>query len=90
MLTYLDAVELSTLTEQEIEAIAEHEHIPEMCAAEMGAYLMQGPNGTPALKKILLDDIAHAESKGHEEHAKKLKMVLWHFLETHPENPKNK
>ena len=32
MLTYEDCLELSDLTEEEIEAISEHEHLPEMAA----------------------------------------------------------
>ena len=31
MLTYEDCVELSDLTEEEIEAVAQHEHLPEIC-----------------------------------------------------------
>ena len=34
MLTIQDCIELSELTEEEILAIAEHEHIPEMAAIE--------------------------------------------------------
>ena len=36
MLTIQDCIELSELSEDEILAIAEHEHIPEMAAVEMG------------------------------------------------------
>ena len=38
MLTYEDCVELSDLTEEEIEAIAQHEHLPEMAALEPVSY----------------------------------------------------
>jgi hypothetical protein len=40
MLTYQDCVELSDLTEDEIDAIARHERLPEMAALEMGSYLV--------------------------------------------------
>ena len=39
MLTYEDCVELSDLTEEEIEAVAQHEHLPEIVALELGSYL---------------------------------------------------
>ena len=39
MLTLEDCIGLSGLDEEEILAIAEHEHIPEMAALEMGYYL---------------------------------------------------
>ena len=43
MLTIQDCIELSELSEDEILAIAEHEHIPEMAAVEMGNYLCHTP-----------------------------------------------
>ena len=43
MLTLEDCIELSDLSEEEILAIAEHEHIPEMVAVELGAYLVHTP-----------------------------------------------
>ena len=38
VLTLQDCIALSDLTEEEILAIAEHEHIPEIVAAELGNY----------------------------------------------------
>ena len=38
MLTLQDCIELSELSEEEILAIAEHEHIPEMLAIELGNF----------------------------------------------------
>ncbi len=43
MLTYEDCVGLTDLTEEEIEAIAQHEHLPEIIAAELGCYLVHDP-----------------------------------------------
>jgi hypothetical protein len=45
MLTIEDCIALSDLTEEEIDAIAEHEHIPEMLAIELGSYLVHLPDG---------------------------------------------
>lgn len=86
MLSYEDCVALCDLTDEEIAAIAEHEHIPRMAAAALGAYLISTPEGVPALKRIILDDIAAAEARGNKQHALKLRMVLRHFVETHPEH----
>ena len=41
MLTYDDCVALCAASKREIEAIAEHEHIPLIAAAEMANYLCQ-------------------------------------------------
>ncbi len=86
MLTYQDCVELSDLTEEEIEAIAQHEHLPEMAALEMGSYLIHTPEGIPMIKRIILDDIEEARRHGHSQQALQLKLVLKHFVDTHPGN----
>jgi hypothetical protein len=84
MLCYEDCVGLSDLTEEEIEAIAQHEHLPEMAALEMGSYLVHTPGGAPLIKRIILDDIEEARRRGHAGKALQLKLVLKHFVETHP------
>jgi hypothetical protein len=89
MLTYEDCVGLSDLTEDEIEAIAEHEHIPEIVAAELGSYLVHSDDGVPKIRRIILDDIESAEKKGDVEHAITLKLVLKHFVDTHPQSGLN-
>lgn len=87
MLSYEDVIELSELTEDEIAAIAEHEHIPEICAAEYGYYLCHSPDGTPKLRRMILDDIEHARRQGDTTKVMKLRKVLAHFAKTHPERP---
>ncbi len=84
MLTYEDCVELSDLTEEEIEAIAQHEHLPEMAALELGSYLVHTEEGVPMIKRIILDDIEDARRHGHAQKVLQLKLVLKHFVETHP------
>ena len=84
MLSYQDCVELSDLTEEEIEAIAEHEHLPEMAALELGSYLVHSPEGVPMIKRIILEDIEEERRRGHADKALKLKLVLKHFVDTHP------
>jgi len=86
MLTYEDVRELSELTEEEIEAIAEHEHIPEICAAEFGYYLCHSGNGLPMLRRIILDDIEAAQRAEDYEKEMKLRTVLRHFIQSHPEH----
>jgi len=85
MLTLEDCIALSDLTEDEILAIAEHEHIPEIVAAEMGSYLVHSPDGVPLLKRMILDDIEGAKKRGDLAHALKLRLVLRHFIQTHPD-----
>lgn len=83
MLTLQDCIELSDLTEDEILAIAEHEHIPEMVAAELGNYLVHTPSGERKIRRMIRDDIARAREHGNLRHAAILKSVLKHYLEQH-------
>ena len=83
MLTYEDCIALSDLTDEEVEAIAEHDHIPRMVAAELGAYLVHTDKGVPMIQRFILEDIEHARKHGNELHALKLKLVLKHFVDNH-------
>ena len=83
MLTLQDCIELSDLSEEEILAIAEHEHIPEMLAVEMGNYLVHTPSGEKRIKRMIVDDIKHAQEAGDLKHVAVLKSVLKHFVAEH-------
>ena len=83
MLTLQDCIELSELSEDEILAIAEHEHIPEMLAAEMGNYLVHSPSGEKRIKHMIVDDIDLAREHGNLKHAAMLKRVLKHYVAEH-------
>lgn len=84
MLTIEDCIALSELTEEEILAITEHEHIPEMLAVELGNYLMRTESGEVRVGRMIRDDIEHARRTGNYAHAAKLRLCLKHYLEHHP------
>jgi hypothetical protein len=90
MLTFEDCLGLCELSEEEIDAIAEHEHITEMAALEMGHYLVQTADGVRMIKKMILDDIATAEAHNNRERLLCLKAALKHFVDTHPDNPRTR
>lgn len=83
MLTWEDCVALSELTPEEIEAIAMHEHCPEMIAAELGHYLLETPAGERRIRTMIRDDIRHARAGGDFCRAARLKEVLRHFMAAH-------
>jgi len=83
MLTMEDCLAFSELTEDEIAAIAEHEHLTEMAALELGNYLIQLPDGAVRIRRIILDDIEAARARGDMVHLLKLKLVLRHFCDCH-------
>jgi hypothetical protein len=86
MLTLKDCVAMCDLTDQEVAAIAEHEHLPTIVAAELGNYLIHGPDGVPRIKRMICDDIAAAERRGDRRHALAMKLVLLHFVQHHPDH----
>jgi len=84
MLTRDDCIALCDLTEDEIKAIARHEHVPLILAAEMGQYLIHQPDGVTRIRRIILDDIEAARAQQRYDDVRRLKAVLYHFARNHP------
>ncbi|HYX67240.1 MAG TPA: hypothetical protein VE935_23720, partial [Burkholderiales bacterium] len=84
VLTLEDCLALCELSEDEVLAIAEHEHVPELAAAELGNYLSRTPDGELAIKAMIRDDIATARAQGDRPHELALKLVLRNFVLQHP------
>jgi hypothetical protein len=85
MLSLEDCIALSSLTEEEIAAIAEHEHLPMMVAAELGNYLVQTPDGSRYIRRMIREDITAAHARGDLAREIALKLVLRHHLFSRPE-----
>ena len=83
MLTIEDCIGLCELTEAEIEAIAQHEHIPEIAALELGNYLVQTPKGEKRIKRMIVEDLALARAQNDVRRVVTLKLCLKHFIEKH-------
>ncbi len=83
MLTFEDCLGLCELSEEEIRAIAEHEHLPQIVALELGNYLMRGPDGELLVSHMFIDDIRAAERRGDRVHAALLKRALRQFIDQH-------
>ena len=84
MISLEDCIALCGLSKEEVMAIAEHEHVPEIAAAAIGQYLLQEPDGPETIRDMIRDDIHDALGRDDKDHASKLLMVLRHFLATHP------
>ncbi|MBA5779089.1 hypothetical protein H2509_18320 [Stappia sp. F7233] len=83
MISIEDCIALSGLEEGEILALAEHEHVPEIVAAALGAYLLHKDKGAVVIRRMIEDDIREALQRGDQQHAKDLLAVLRHFLAGH-------
>lgn len=84
MLTYEDCLDMCDLTQDEIDAIAEHEHMDRIQALATADYLVHSEGGERSIRKMIIDDIRTARSHGKQEHEAMLKQVLAHFIENHP------
>jgi hypothetical protein len=85
MITLEDCIGLCGLTEEEVLAIAEHEHLPEIAATAFAQYLMCHKHGSEQVRDMIVDDIRKAEASRDKTHTLTLLHVLHHFLKTHPE-----
>lgn len=84
MLCLEDCLDFCDLDDNEIEAIAEHEHIPLICAAELGCELLKTPVGVMQLHTMILDDFNNALEHGHTERAGRWALAYQHLQTTHP------
>jgi hypothetical protein len=84
MISLEDCIAMCGLDEAEVEAIAEHEHVPEIAAAALAGYLLHVSGGEMEIRRMIVDDIHNALEEGRIEHANQLFMALRHFLSTHP------
>jgi hypothetical protein len=85
MIKLEDCIGLCGLTEEEVLAIAGHEHLPEIPATPLAQYLLSQEHGSDKVRDIIVDDIRHAQRNGDIQHVLTLLHVLHHFLKTHPE-----
>jgi hypothetical protein len=85
MISKEDCIALCGLEQDEVAAIAEHEHIGEVAAAALGSYLLHRGGGPERIRGMIVDDIHQALDQGKLDHARELFMALHHFLEQHPE-----
>jgi len=84
MLSLTDCIAMSDLSEKEIAAIAEHEHVPIIIAAELGCKLLHTPGGRSILKHYFEDNLADARARHLEHKAKELTLLLRRFDRAHP------
>lgn len=85
MITMDDIADMTDLTRPEIEAIAEHEHLPPVNAAALGAYLAHEAKGFQVIQRMICEDIRDALHRDDVVHARALYGVLHHFMSEHPD-----
>ncbi len=84
MISEQDCLALCGLSEREVAAIAEHEHVPEVAAAALANYLLNHKGGEKVIRGMLVDDIRDALDCNRVGHASELFGALTQFLNQHP------
>lgn len=84
MLSMQDVLDYCDLDRGEIEAIAEHEHIPMTIAAEMSEVLLCTPEGVYQLHAMIIENMQRALEDGHNERVLDLMQTYEHLQRTHP------
>ncbi|MGY6697287.1 MAG: hypothetical protein ACXIUW_14850 [Roseinatronobacter sp.] len=85
MISENDILDMTCLTRAQIAAIALHEHIDEVSAAERGEYMMHLHHGPQHVQQMICEDIAAALHQDDLEQARALYKTLKEFLAEHPE-----
>ena len=85
MIAAIDICGFCGLDPEQIDAIAEHEHIPEVAAAALASYLMHQAHGLEHVRDMIVDDIKAAFKQGRKRHAAELVMALRNLFEHFPE-----
>jgi hypothetical protein len=85
MITLQDCIAFCGLSEEEVLALAEHEHVPEIIAAGLANQLMKQRHGPDKVRTMIVEDIRSALQRGDHRHAQELFAALRHFLSTHPQ-----
>jgi hypothetical protein len=83
MLTVQECVDMSELSNETIRAIAEHEHIPEVVAAEVGQELLKATGGIAEIHRILEENLELAVQAGEQEKINDRNRVLESFIATY-------
>lgn len=86
MISIKDCLDYSDLTEDEVAVIAEHEHLPYACAAQLACGLAQSQDGTEVLRCLLKNAVCDAKSCGHVEALRIAQSACAQFAANHPES----
>ncbi len=84
MISIVDICDLCGLDRDQIEAIGEHEHLPDVAAAALVSYLLHINHGVEKIRDMIVDDIKLAIAEQRNAHAAELLMALRHLYEANP------
>lgn len=84
MLTLIDCLHFSGITEAELNVVAHHEHLPPLVALEKAHAFLQKEWGEPALRQMVLDEVRAALLSEDPERARAMLEQLQRTFADHP------
>jgi len=85
MISREDCIALCGLDTEQVAALAEHEHLPEVTAAALASYLLNKSGGESEIARMMIDDIRAALAEDRPQRASEIFSALRHFASQHPE-----
>ena len=87
MLSITDCVGMCGLTEEELQVVADHEHLPLIVAAELAAELLKTPQGTWQVRSCLLEALEVSVARDDLARQRHLRSLVGSFTHAHPVPP---
>ena len=84
MLTLQDCIGFSGLTPDQLEAVADHEHMDMIIAAEWAEVTLDQPEGEELVERMLAEEVAHCESRHLGDRVDRYQAGLEQFHKQHP------
>jgi hypothetical protein len=81
MISINECIAICGLDRNEIAAIADHEHVPEVAASALANYLLHHEGDETEIRQMMTEDLHAAIEDGRLQHASELFMALCEFLE---------
>lgn len=83
MLTLQDCLDMCGLPPEVVDAIAEHERLPYILAAELGECLCASPSGRALIHRFILDGMADAMRRHDNRRLARMEAALTRFRADH-------
>ena len=84
MLTLQDCIGFVGLTPEQVEAIADHEHLEMILATEWAECILDKPNGCMIVEGVLADEVDHWRCHGDSQRSRRYQAGLDEFVHHYP------
>lgn len=87
MLSIADCQGMCGLTEEELQVLAEHEHLQPIVAAELASELLKTPTGTLQIRSCIVETLEKSVARNDLANARRVERILSGFISAHPIPP---